>query len=76
MRNKCVLDDVQIRYKIAKNIFIVAVDLVISVLITIGFVIIVMSKDISGFSLIIFPIELVLAISIYFVYNRMFPKPK
>jgi hypothetical protein len=76
MKNKYVLDDVQLRYKIAKNILIVVIDLVISILITIGFVILVMSKNLFQFSLIIFPIELVLALSLYFVYNRMFPKPK
>ena len=76
MKNKYVLDEVQFRYKIAKNILIVAIDLAITVLITIGFVILVMSKNLVEFSLIIFPIELVLALSLYFVYNRMFPKPK
>ncbi len=76
MKNKYVLDEVKIRYKIAKNILILVIDLVVTILIIIGFVSLLISKNIVEFSLIIFPIELVLAFSLYFVYNKMFPKPK
>jgi len=76
LKYKYVLDEVQFRYKIAKNILIVAIDLVLMILLTICFVIILISKNLVEFSLIIFPIELVLAFSLYFVYNKMFPKPK
>ena len=76
MKNKYVLDEVQFRYKIAKNILIIVIDFILLVLITIGFVFIFISWNPIQFSLIIFPIELVLAVILYFVYNKMFPKPR
>jgi len=76
MKNKYVLDEVHFRYKIAKNILIVVIDFILLVLITIGFVILLISWNLGKFSLIIFPIELALALVLYFVYNKMFPKPR
>lgn len=76
MKKKYVLDEIHFRYKIAKNILIVVIDFILLVLFTIGFVILLNSWNLSTFSLIIFPIELVLAFILYFVYNKMFPKPK
>ena len=76
LKHKYVLDEVQFRYKIAKNILIVVIDFILLALITIGFVFIFISWNPVKFSLILFPIELVLAFTLYFVYNKMFPKPK
>ena len=76
MKSKYVLDEVHFKYKIAKNILIIVIDFILFVLITIGFVILLNSWNLGKFSLIIFPIELALASVLYFVYNKMFPKPK
>ncbi|QEE17049.1 hypothetical protein DSAG12_02881 [Promethearchaeum syntrophicum] len=76
MKKKYVLDEIHFRYKIAKNILIVVIDFILLVLLTIGFVILLNSWNLSKFSIIIFPIELVLALILYLVYNKMFPKPK
>ncbi len=76
MKSKYVLDEVHFKYKIAKNILIIVIDFILLVLITIGFVILLNSWNLGKFSLIIFPIELALALVLYFVYNKMFPKPK
>ena len=76
MKKKYVLADVRIRYKIAKNILIIVINLVLMILIIIGFVSQLITKNIVEFTLIIFPIELVLAFFLYFVYNKMFPKSR
>ncbi len=76
MKNKYVLANVQFRYKVAKNVLLFAIDLILMIFIIIGFVSQLITRNIIEFTLIIFPIELVLAIFLYFVYNKMFPKPK
>ncbi|MHA1669613.1 MAG: hypothetical protein ACTSV5_03435 [Promethearchaeota archaeon] len=72
LKKNYVLAVVQIRNKTLKNVLIFAIDLVLMTLVTIGFIFLLMSKDIIEFTLIIFPIELALAFSLYFVYNKMF----
>ncbi len=76
MKNKYTLANVKFRYKIAKNVLLFALDLILMIVIVVGFVSQLTSRDIVEFTLIIFPIELVLAFSLYFVYNKMFPRPR